>query len=109
MMPPAGLDPHFFVSEGLKDKDIMDELRLGAKTGEAAAQAYLGKQLLLFYRWNAWDARRVGGSFDLKFVDYATVIIGLYVAALGLSRAEFCTSRIWWLPEVTIGTIQRRI
>jgi hypothetical protein len=88
MMPPAGLDPHFFVSEGLKDKEIMNELRLSAKTGEAAALAYLGKQLLHFYQWNAWDARRVGGSFDPKFVDYATVIIGLYAAALGLSRAE---------------------
>jgi hypothetical protein len=89
MMRPAGLDPHFFVSQGLKDKEIMDTMRLaGDDGGQAAASAYLLKQLYHFQRGHSWDAQRVGGSNRPEFVDYATVAIGLYASAVGLSKDE---------------------
>ena len=35
-----------------------------------------------------WDAQRAGGKNYLEYVDSATVLIGLYAAASGISRDE---------------------
>ena len=36
-----------------------------------------------FRQGGAWDAQRIGGSFNPSFVDYATVAIGIYDASAG--------------------------
>jgi hypothetical protein len=87
MQRPAGLDPHFFVEQGVKDKEIMEQLLSGhGSEGEMAAGAYQMGQLAQFNRGAPWDAQRVGGRYHPEFVDYATVAIGLYAAASGMSR-----------------------
>jgi hypothetical protein len=45
-------------------------------------------QLYQFRRWGPWDAQRVGRKYRYEFVDYATVIIGLYAAAAGIPRDD---------------------
>jgi len=86
MMRPAGMDPHFFVSEGLKDKKV--EQMLAPYGGGLVALEYYGSELSKFWRGGSWDAQRIGGSFHPEFVDYATVAIGLYAAANGIPRDQ---------------------
>jgi hypothetical protein len=86
---PVGMDPHFFVAQGLKDRQ--EEEAMVARGGEGGAAAALGYELGAlshFDRAAAWDAQRVGGSYHPEFVDYATVAIGLYAAANGIPRNE---------------------
>jgi hypothetical protein len=89
MLRPAGLDPHFFVDQGLKDKQAEEELRSsGSEEGVIAALAYQTAALAHFRRGGPWDAQRLGGSDHPEFVDYSTVAIGLYAAANGMPRAK---------------------
>jgi hypothetical protein len=87
MMRPAGMDPHFFVSQALKDEK-QEEMMIssGGEGGGAAALGYQTSALSKFGRGAPWDAQRIGGSNHQEFVDYATVAIGLYAAANGISR-----------------------
>lgn len=98
MLRPKGFDPHFFVQQGLKDRpglEAMDVL-LAISTGNVVSTSrqiaeryrYLYEKLKRFGQWKEWDAQRVGGVFHDEFVNYATVAIGLYASALGLSRNE---------------------
>jgi hypothetical protein len=89
MLHPAGLDPHFFVEQGLADRQTEYEyLRSGLEGGGVAALAFERDRLLHFDRGATWDAQRIGGMYHPEFVDYATVAIGLYAAAAGYSRDE---------------------
>ncbi len=89
MLRPAGLDPHFFVEQGLKDGQAELELRLyGGENATAAVLGYEAGALANFRRGGPWDAQRIGGINHEDFVDYATVAIGLYAAAAGISRAD---------------------
>jgi hypothetical protein len=89
MLRPTGLDPHFFVDQGLKDKQAEEALlSSGGEGGDVAALAYKTAALAHFRRYGPWDAQRLGGSDHPEFVDYSTVAIGLYAAANGMSRAE---------------------
>ena len=75
MMRPAGMDPHFFVEQGLADKETEAAmLSSGSEAGAPAAFAYMIQRLLNFNRGYGWDAQRLGGSFHTEFVDYATVL-----------------------------------
>ena len=89
MMRPVGMDPHFFVNQGLKDKKIEEGLlATGTAAGVSAALAYQDLALSKFWHWFRWDAQRIGGRFHPEFIDYSTVAIGLYAAANGISRNE---------------------
>ena len=89
MLRPAGLNPNFFVEQGLKDKQIEEALlSSGDENGAAAALAYQLGALSNLHRGHMWDAQRIGGSYHTEFVDYSTVAIGLYAAANGISREE---------------------
>lgn len=63
-------------------------LSTGDDGAQAAASAYMAKQLWHFQRGHSWDAQWVGGSYHPEFVDYATVAIGLYASAAGLSKDD---------------------
>jgi hypothetical protein len=89
MLRPAGMDPHFFVAQGLLDRPVEEALlSTGNEGGGPATLGYKLGALSHFNRGGAWDAQRVGGSFHTEFVDYATVAIGLYAAADGIPRDE---------------------
>ena len=89
MMRPAGLPPEMFVSPGLRDKEIEKALiASGSEGGGAAELGYQAGVLRNFKRGGPGDAQRLGGSFHEEFVDYATVAIGLYAAANGMTRRE---------------------
>jgi len=89
MLRPVGLDPHFFVEEGTRDRQIIDDIMAyGGESAFPAPLAYLRDKLANFGRGAPWDAQRIGGRIRPEFVDYATVAIGLYAAAVGLSREE---------------------
>jgi hypothetical protein len=94
MLRSAGMAPHFFVAQGLKDRQE-EEALLGKEGGGAAATAYEIGALSHFNRGGAWDAQRVGGSFHPEFVDYATVAVGLYAAANGIPRREILNIQDW--------------
>jgi len=100
IMRPAGMDPHFFVQQGLADKEIESEmLSSGSEAGAPTALVYLLKKLLKFNRFHPWDAQRLSGSFDIRFVDYATVIIRLYAAANGII-IEHILGRVDGIPDM---------
>jgi len=88
MLRPAGLDPTFFVEQGLADRRIQEEVSRAPEGSDFASGLYEAYQLNHFRRGHDWDAQRIGGSFHPEFVDYATVAIGLYAAAAGMPRDE---------------------
>ena len=51
------------------------------------ALAYGGTELNNFRRWQAWDAQRYDRTYYTRYVDYATVAIGLNSAAAGIPEA----------------------
>ncbi len=90
-MRPKGFDPHFFVEEGRKDRNEL--LRSLAMTPAphlypAIISQFLYQKLGNFGQGHPWDAQRVGHIWHKEFVDFSTVAIGLYAAALGLSETE---------------------
>jgi hypothetical protein len=89
MLRPAGLDPRFFIEQGLRDKQVEEALLSSwAEGGDVAALAYKTAALAHFRPGGPWDAQRLGGSYHTDFVDYSTVAIGLYAAANGMPREE---------------------
>lgn len=75
---PPHLPPSFFVAQGH---------RLRNYTLEAAGHLLLA-DLPKFRQAGPWDAQRLHGQFVREWVDYATIAIGLYAAAAGLSESE---------------------
>lgn len=91
VLRPAGLDPQFFIQQGLQDRRIVEALLQndgGSGAGSSAVLGYIIAQLLNFDRGAPWDAQRIGGRNRPEYVDYATIAIGLYAAAAGISRAQ---------------------
>ena len=84
---PTALSPQMFVREGLKDQYGADTTIIDPSEsfGERMAQTY--RDLEHFARFGIWDAQRLTGKFDDRYIDYATVAIGLYAAAAGIPRA----------------------
>jgi hypothetical protein len=87
MLRPAGMHPHFFVKQGLADKDIETSM-MSTEGGGPAILGYQAGELHKFKQGGPWDAQRINGVFHRQFVDYATVIIGLYAVASGMTEDE---------------------
>ena len=88
MMRPQGMDPHFFVNRGIEDKEREYEiLAQDSILGWVDAFLYMESELSKFDRGNIWDAQRIGHAYRPEFVDYATVLIGLYAAASGIPES----------------------
>jgi hypothetical protein len=69
MMRPSDVDPHFFLN-----------------TNDTGTFAEAFGELYNFRQGGAWDIQRVGPNlqFTPDFVDFSTVMIGLYAAANGI-------------------------
>ena len=56
--------------------------------GKVAADAATAIDLAKFTRGGAWDLQRLSGQFDLRYVDSATILIGMFAASAHISRAD---------------------
>jgi hypothetical protein len=76
---PNNFDVKGVVNAGTRDL----ALRLTAPAvGDAATAADLAN----FRRGGKWDLQRLSGNFDPRYVDSATILIGMYAASAGISR-----------------------
>jgi len=85
MLRPAGADPHFFVEQGVRDREtvrkILNEANgpdtLVALPGYNVVKALLfqTKELFKFRQYGDWEAQRINKVWHEEFVDYATVAI----------------------------------
>ena len=66
--------PNFFVDRGLADKD------------DILSSTLLADRLMRFWQGHSWDLQRTNGKVISVFIDSATVAIGLYCAAFGVSQ-----------------------
>ena len=88
-MRPQFMDPHFFVRKGIEDRkedeekieQIIENLQIGMEPAETAP-AYF--DLFNFDHGGPWDAQRIAGYQYNKYIEYATISIGLYAAAYGI-------------------------
>jgi hypothetical protein len=89
MQRPFGLTPGYIVAQGIADQKVEQEMILHGD-GMTAAGYQMGA-LAKFKQGGPWDAQRIGGKFHPEFVDYATVLIGLYAGATGMPKAGILT------------------
>ncbi len=88
MRRPEGMDPHFFVNQGIEDTKREEEmLAQDFSLGWINVFMYMESELSKFNRGHIWDAQRLEHEFHPEFVDYATVLIGLYAAANGIPES----------------------
>lgn len=83
LLRPADLPPEMFVAEGL-DFDFKQKFAAAQQIGlDAQLQviAELAARSANFRQGGPWDAQRVGGQSVDEYRDYATIAIGLYMAA----------------------------
>lgn len=73
---PADMPPELFVQQGERLRYLPPE----------AMVARLGADLWKFRQSGPWDAQRRDGRNIDEWVDYATIAIGLYAAAAGMSE-----------------------
>jgi hypothetical protein len=84
---PANLSPEMFVQAGLAAGE-----RFAATAGQLApemgstyqAMLDLADELRQFEHNGPWDAERFEGQYVTEYQDYATIAIGLYMAAAGI-------------------------
>ena len=89
VMRPAFMDPHFFVRKGIEDrkrdeKEIEEIIMSLEERIEPPISEPAYFDLFNFDRGGPWDAQRIAGHFYEKYVEYATIAIGLYAAAYGI-------------------------
>jgi hypothetical protein len=89
VLRPAGLDPHLFVTQGLEERKFEEDVRRdGGYSRSAEVLGFMIGKLRKFRQFGPWDAQRIGGIYHDEYVDYSTIVIGLYAAAAGLSKTE---------------------
>ncbi len=97
LLRPDDKPPEMFVREGLATRDVFSSMtRLGA---DALAAAMFVARASQFGQGGLWDAQRVDGQFVDEYRDYATIAVGLYMAAAGVPmRIALLVQDIyaWW-------------
>ena len=78
---PGGFDVNAVVQAG-KDDKYMRSVAPMVGTADTASD------LANFRRYGKWDLQRLSGNFDSRFIDSATILIGMYAAAAGLPRDQ---------------------
>ena len=86
---PRGVDIHFFVDQGLADKQALEAATSGDDLSAAAAR--IAVHLSNFRDGGPWDLQRADGKNMTEFRDVSTVAIGLYAASLGLNIEDILT------------------
>jgi hypothetical protein len=88
VMRPAFMDPHFFVRKGIEDRKRDEEaLKYAGESGMllfSLTYGLIDTNLFNFDHGGPWDAQRIAGQQYDKYVEYATIAIGLYAAAYGI-------------------------
>ncbi len=108
VMRPAFMDPHFFVRKGIEDRKRDEEaLKYAGESGMllfSLTYGLIDTNLFNFDHGGPWDAQRIAGHFYEKYVEYATIAIGLYAAAYGIPE-----DKILEIENITFGkSIQDR-
>ena len=102
VMRPAFMDPHFFVRKGIEDRKRDEEaLKYAGESGMllfALTYGLIDTNLFNFDHGGPWDAQRIAGHFYEKYVEYATIAIGLYAAAYGIPE-----DKILEIENITFG------
>jgi len=80
--PDDGHDPEFFISEGE---------RAGPVLGLVNSANFFSMSPIVVGVWD--EQRQVPGVFDSNFIDYATIVIGLYAAAAGISESTILNAQ----------------
>lgn len=75
---PASMPPEFFIRQGERLRHLPPE----------ALAPLVAADLYNFRQAGPWDAQRHDGRWVREWVDYATIAIGLYAAAVGLREGE---------------------
>ena len=112
VMRPAFMDPHFFVRKGIEDRKRDEEaLKYAGESGMllfALTYGLIDTNLFNFDHGGPWDAQRIAGHYYEKYVEYATIALGLYAAAYGIPEdkileLENMTANIDFLIALTEG------
>lgn len=59
-----------------------------AGKSDAGSLIHKAEDLVNFRRGGKWDLQRLGGKFDPRFVDSATILIGMYAGSAGITRSH---------------------
>ncbi len=78
---PANLSPEMLVQAGLEFRDALAGLSRAGAIGLGVT--LLVDELSQFRQGGPWDAERIEGQYVTEYQDYATMAIGLYMAAAG--------------------------
>ena len=78
---PGGFDVNAVVQAGKDDKYMRS-------VAPMVGSADTASDLANFRRYGKWDLQRLSGNFDSRFIDSATILIGMYAAAAGLPRDQ---------------------
>lgn len=114
VMRPAFMDPHFFVRKGIEDRKRDEEaLKYAGESGMllfALTYGLIDTNLFNFDHGGPWDAQRISGHYYEKYVEYATIALGLYAAAYGIPEdkileLENMTANIDFLIALTEGRV----
>jgi RHS repeat-associated protein len=81
---PAGFDIKPVLKAAAVDGPLMDDPN--------GASLIPLKDLSNFGRGGKWDLQRLSGKFDARFIDSATILIGMYAAAGGISRGDILST-----------------
>jgi hypothetical protein len=74
--------------------DLQAVVNAGTATGELRKVAPIvgakatSEDLANFGRGGKWDLQRLSGNFDPRYIDSATILIGMYAAASNISRNQ---------------------
>lgn len=78
---PGGFDVNAVVQAGKDDKYMRS---VAPMVGTADTSSDLAN----FRTGGKWDLQRLSGNFDPRFIDSATILIGMYAKAAGITRDQ---------------------
>jgi RHS repeat-associated protein len=78
---PGGFDVNGVVTTGQSDAEMR-------KNAPMVGLEQTLEDLANFRRGGKWDLQRLSGQFDPRFVDSATILIGMYAASAGITRNQ---------------------
>jgi hypothetical protein len=78
---PGGFDVNGVVATGKSDKKLRGNAPM-------VGSAQTAEDLANFRRGGKWDLQRLSGNFDPRFIDSATILIGMYAGAAGITRNQ---------------------
>ena len=85
---PSTFDIKDIIAAGTTDYRLRVASLLTGPAGAVAADAALAKDLANFNRGGKWDIQRLNGPFDSRYIDGATILIGMFATSAHISRAD---------------------